>query len=353
MNNISKQTQAIINDAFIVDMVVPKAPIHWWNATAKSGDFPAFIQKYKKAGVSWASLTISLDGVNSIETTVKVIAAARNYILQRSTDFIFVDTLDDIFLAKQENKLGINFNFQGSNSLLGDLNMVEVYRRLGVGHMLMAYNQKNWVGDGCHEKTDAGLSRFGERLIAEMNRVGMIVDASHTGYRTTMDMFEISSAPVVFSHSNVRAIVDNERNIRDDQIKACAKSGGVVGLCGLGLFLTPEREDVSAEAMTRHIDYIAELVGPQHVGLGLDYVGTLGEPALLSQAQIDANVAFFKTNTDIYPESAGYSKGPLFFARPDVIPELAECLLKKGYSDTDIQGILGENFLRVCREVWK
>lgn len=352
MINHSGLARSILENGIVVDMVVPKSPVNWWNADAETDGFAEFINQYKKAGITWASLTISLDGVNSIETTVKVIAAARNYFLQRPDKFVFISSVDDIHCAKQTKKLGINFNFQGTNPLLGDLNMVETYRRLGVGHMLMAYNQKNLTGDGCHERTNAGLSKFGERLIQEMNRVGMIVDATHTGYWTTMDMFEVSNHPVIFSHSNAKTLVNHDRNIRDDQIKACAKSGGVVGICGSGLFLTEGREDVSAGAIARHIDYISELVGPQHIGFGLDYVGILGEPNLLSQAQIDENMAFMKANTHIFPESAGYSKGPLFFARPVVIHEVAECLIKKGYSDTDIKGILGENIVRVCREVW-
>lgn len=344
---ISEKTKTLIDETIVVDMVVPKIPVHWFNAAAETDGFPEFINEYVSAGVTWASLTVSLDGVNSIETTVKVLAAVRNYILKRRDKFVFVNDVSDILHAKKAGKLGLNFNFQGTNSLLGDLDLVETYRRLGVGHMLMAYNQNNFVAGGCHEKTSAGLSRFGERLIQEMNRVGMIVDGTHTDYHSTMEMCEVSSAPVIFSHSNVRELVDHERNISNEQIKACAKTNGVVGIAGLGIFLSDDREDVSAEAITRHIDYVAELVGPAHVGLGLDYVGTF------SKAQGEANMALYRANPEIYPPSQRYGEGPLRFARPAVIPEVAERLLKKNYSTTDVRGILGENILRVCREVWK
>lgn len=98
----------------------------------------------------------------------------------------------------------------------------------------MAYNQRNAVADGCHERTDGGLSRFGIELVQAMNRVGMLVDCTHTGYRSSMDVFEVSQAPVVFSHSNARAVWDHERNIRDDQAQACARTGGVIGVVGAG-----------------------------------------------------------------------------------------------------------------------
>ena len=133
---------------------------------------------------------------------------------------MLVDTFADVERAKLEGKFAVVLHFQGTNPLGGDLNMVEVYYRLGIRHMLMAYNMKNLVGDGCMECTDDGLSRFGVAVVEEMNRVGMIVDVTHTGYRMTMDTFEVSKAPVIFSHSNPAAVWDIPRNVKDDQIKA-------------------------------------------------------------------------------------------------------------------------------------
>ena len=148
--------------------------------------------------------------------------------------------------------------------------MVETYHALGIRHMLMAYNCKNLVGDGCTERTDNGLSRFGVALIEEMNRVGMIVDATHTGYRTTMDTFEVSKDPVIFSHSNPSALWDIPRNIKDDQIKASVKSGGVICVNGVDIFLGMDDDLIGM--MIKHMVYVAELVGPEYVGIGTDYV---------------------------------------------------------------------------------
>lgn len=346
MENTSAKNQMNISDKVIIDMMAANAPLHPVYPVPGINNFDEFIQHYIDAGITWTSLTISADMVQSIEMTLKVIAAGRDYILRHSDKFVFIDTIEDITRAKHEGKLGLNFNFQGTNPLLGDLHLVETYRRLGVGHMLMAYNQKNMVGDGCHEKTDAGLSRYGERLIREMNRVGMIVDATHTGYRTTMDMFMVSSKPVIFSHSNPRGLIDHDRCIRDDQIKACAETGGVVGISGVGLFLSDQRNNISPGIIARHIDYVAQLVGPQHVGFGLDFVGY---PTSL---QIEMGNAIFKASADTYPVRGGYNDGPMVFAPPAVIPETADCLLTMGYSDAAVRGILGENFLRICREVW-
>ena len=183
-----------------------------------------------------------------------------------------VSKVADIRRASAEKKLAVNFHFQGSNALLGDLNLVEAYRRLGVGHMILAYNMRNLAGDGCHEDTDAGLSAFGKALVGEMNRFNMIIDVSHTSLKTSMEAIECSSQPVIMSHSNARGVFAHERNITDEQAKACAESGGVIGVNGVGLFLSEARHDASADIIARHADYFANLVGMDHVGIGMDSV---------------------------------------------------------------------------------
>ena len=142
-------------------------------------------------------------------------ANVRAEIRAHSDLYVFVETVDDILRAKKEGRLALGFHFQETNPLEGSVHMVETFYDLGVRHMLLAYNQKNRVGDGCAERTDAGLSRFGVSVIKDMNRVGMIVDGSHSGYRTTMEAMEISTAPFIFSHANPYALHPHYRNIRD------------------------------------------------------------------------------------------------------------------------------------------
>lgn len=338
--DVSSRARALFDSAVVCDLLVPDAPAPLMPGLGRL--FERHVARFEAAGVTFASFTVGIDHVPSIETQVKALAAARRYFLGRPERFVLVRVADDILRAKRERKLAVNFHFQGTNALLGNLDLVEVYRTLGVGHMLMAYNEKNLVGDGCHERTDAGLSRFGMRLVEEMNRVGMLVDVSHTGYRTSMDVFETSKAPVIFSHSNPRALHDHERNIRDDQIQACAASGGVIGITGVGLFLSAGGEDISPEMLLRHIEYVAGLVGPQHVGLGLDHIEDIAHL-----------VSVIQGNAGRYPDKGGYSGPQLLFASPEVIPEVAEGLLRRNYGEGDVRGILGENWLRVFRQVWR
>jgi membrane dipeptidase len=195
------------------------------------------------------------------------------------------------------------------------------------------------VGDGCHERTDAGLSRFGMELVAEMERVGMIVDCTHTGMRTTMDVMEVATKPVMFSHSNPRALCDHERNITDEQIRACAAGGGVIGVTGPANFLG--QNDISPEMVFRHVDYIAKLVGHDHVGFGFDYV-----------ADVNVTRAIVRANPSKYPREK-YDPDTIGFTPPEVMSQVTEQMLLHRYSEADVRSILGQNWLRIARECWK
>jgi membrane dipeptidase len=218
--------------------------------------------------------------------------------------------------------------------------LIGMFYALGVKHTLLAYNSKNYVGDGCGERTDAGLSRFGIEVVREMNRVGMLICGTHSGYRTTMEAMEISTAPVIFSHSNAYALHPHYRNLRDDQIKACARLGGVIGVNGLGEFLNDH--EASSASMFAHIDYMANLVGPEHVGIGLDYT-----------EDVPAFWRWVDTNPDMWPPNPGQERTGSKFAQPEQLTELVAMMLQAGYSDAVVQGILGLNFKRVCEQVWK
>lgn len=329
---ISEQAAALHAQAVIWDMILP------WQI----GLYPkeGVLKRFKDAGVDFLGLTVADDRHFRDETIVDISHIVAH--LEKEEGVILVRTVEDILKAKQAGKLAVGLNFQGTNPFQRDLAMVKVFYDLGVRHALLAYNIKNMVTDGCHELTDGGLSRFGINLIKEMNRVGMIVDLTHTGYRGSMEAMELSTAPCIFSHSNARAVHEHERNIRDDQIKACAKTGGVIGVVGFGAFMA-KNFDASLDSLVRHIEYIVNLVGPSHVGLGIDHIYFGEAMAKLAQTH------------QIWPDGKGYptnNKWDDTFP-PEDFPRLTETLLKRGHSEADVKGIMGENFLRVCRQVWK
>lgn len=180
-------------------------------------------------------------------------------------------------------------------------------------------------------------------MITEMNRVGMLVDCSHTGYRTTMDIMEMATQPVVFSHSNPKALRLHGRNITDDQIRACAKTGGVIGVTGYGYFL-PDRPS-TAVALADCVTYVRDLVGPDHVGVGLDY--SPSDPKDTSDADDLA------AHPDFWPPADYTAVWPMHDASPGVFAQLAALLLERGWSNGELRKVLGENFLRVARAVWR
>ncbi|MEQ8345217.1 MAG: membrane dipeptidase [Sneathiellaceae bacterium] len=296
------------------------------------------LRRFHDAGFDFVSLTVA-DDECWIHDTIAYLGELRAWIARQADSLALAGTVSEIERARAEGKLAVGLHFQGSNPFQGDIGMVQVYRDLGVSHAILAYNRKNLVGDGCHERTDSGLSRFGLKLIAEMNRAGMLVDCTHTGHRTTMEAMEASTAPCIFSHSGATAINDHERNIRDDQIRALAATGGVIGVDGIGMFLDAEGR-ATTEGLLRHIDHIAQLVGPEHVGLGLDFVYF-----------DDFMIAFYQAHKDThFPK--GYLPPPWHYYPPEGLPKLVEALLARGYAEADVRGILGGNFARVCRQVW-
>jgi membrane dipeptidase len=293
--------------------------------------------QWKRAGVNYLSVNVGYDVV-PWRKSLRTIAAFRAWVQRHPEEYVMVEQVDDVLRAKREGKLAITFDLEGMNALDGDVNMVGVYYALGVRHMLFAYNRNNLAGGGCHDD-DQGLTDFGRAVIREMNRVGMVVDCSHTGYRTTMDAMEASEAPVIFSHSCSKAVWKHGRNITDDQIKACAKTGGVIGINGLGLFLG--RNDISSENFVNHVVHTAELAGVEHVGIALDY-------AFDSDGIEDA----IGEHADYWPKDE-YPGGVINFVPPEQLPEITEVMLRRGLSDAEVKGILGGNFLRVAQQVWK
>jgi membrane dipeptidase len=316
--------------ALVCDLTLP------WTDYGRSERREATLPRMIESGVGFVSLTLASDAEAQIDV-LKKIARERRYLASHADRYRLIESVEDITAARADGRLAVSFNLQGTNALAGNLDMVELFYKLGVRHMLMAYNKKNLVGDGCHERTDAGLSLFGIELVEEMNRVGMIVDCSHTGYRTSMDVMEMSQAPVIFSHSNPRALWDHERNIRDDQAKACAATGGLVGVVGVGIFMGDNES--STEKLVRQIDYYADLIGTEHIGLGLDYVYDVEDmQRYMMRVKSPANGRYEQMTN---------------FVQPEQLPELADALITKDYSESAVRGILGENFLRIARHVWR
>jgi membrane dipeptidase len=287
--------------------------------------------------VNVVSLNVTFDMFAS-ETAFPMLAAFRSWIAKHSVDYVLAGSVADIEAAKRDGRLAIFFDIEGGRAVEPHPGLVEVFYRLGVRWMLIAYNKNNRLGGGCQDD-DSGLTEYGRQIIDEMQRVGMVLCCSHTGYRTAREAMEYSKNPVILSHSNPRAVWDHPRNVPDDVLRLCASTGGVVNINGIGVFLGDN--DNSTETIVRHIDYVAALIGPEHVGLGLDYV--------FDQQEFDDYV---RDNPEMFPPEKGYKAG-IRMVEPERIPMIADALLKQGYRESDVNGILGLNNLRVARAVWR
>lgn len=313
-----------------------------WDAHA--GLFPSpemdlnILESWRKYNVNYLSINVGFD-VMSRDETLTTLAAYRRWLLAHSDRFLLAGTLADIDEAKRSGRLSVSFDIEGMNALGGDINMIELYHTLGVRQMLFAYNLNNAAAGGCHD-TDISLTQFGIGILTEMNRVGMVVDASHTSYRTSMDLIERSATPVVFSHSNPTSIWQHQRNITDEQIKACATKGGVIGLNGLAIFVGDN--DTSSESLMVHLLRLIDLAGPAHVGLGLDYT---------PDVTVDLG-AILRARPDYWPAGQQYGTPSIGHSGPSKIPDLVEGMQAHGFSESEIAGVLGENFKRIAKESW-
>jgi membrane dipeptidase len=294
------------------------------------------LDKWRAAGVQYLSLNVfGFDGL-PWESAVRAIADYTKAIEARD-DITLCATVSQILAARRAGKMAVTFDIEGMRALNSDLAMVETYYRLGVRQMLIAYNLNNDAGGGCHDD-DKGLTDFGRAVITEMNRVGMVVDCAHSGIRSGLEAMKISTKPCIFSHANARALKDHERNITDVQIRAVAATGGVVGVNGLSLYL--DKGPATLDSLVRHIGYIANLVGVDHVGVGLDFDPSNNAPLN------DPGAAKY------WPERQYPRDLKPDFLSPSVFPLLPQRLRAAGYKDEDIRAIVGGNFLRVASQVW-
>lgn len=329
---VASAARAIVENALVWDnhACMPLRP--------GDASFLPELDAVRAAGVDMISLNIGC-GTMEAEAHLAMMAAFTAWIEARSDRFRLVRSLADIEGAQAAGQLGIQFDVEGMAPLDGGrIDLVEQLRLGGVGWMLVAYNRNNDAGGGCADE-DRGLTGYGRAILAEMKRVGMIVCCSHTGHRTARDVFEAADNPVIFSHSNALAVADHYRNIPDELIRACAATGGVIGINGLGTFLG--ENDASAARVARHIDHVVQLVGPAHAGLGLDYVFDRQELA-----------DFLRTMRQTYPDDESYRQ-PITMLPPTRIVEIVQALLDWGYPRDAITAILGENWRRVAAKVWK
>jgi len=251
---------------------------------------------------------------------------------------------DDFVQAKREGRRAGFLNTQDTLDLGLNIGRLDQFHQFGMRMIQLTYNSVNHVGGGCTDRTDCGVTRFGAEVIARMNDLGILVDVSHCGDRTTLDACKLSRAPVVASHAGARGLLAHSRNKADEALRAIADTGGYVGLFCVPQFLTDDPHP-TIEHFLDHVDYVAGIVGIDRVGIGTDW--PLQSPAWgmerlhewLMGHGFDADDGFATPKTlagfDDYRD----------------LPNITRGLVARGFSDDEIVGVLGGNFLRVFRAV--
>lgn len=265
----------------------------------------------------------------------------RRWITEHSDRFIMLSGAEDEARARREGKLAIGFNLEGMYALRYQADLLFLLYDLGVRWALLVYNRQNLVGSGVYDPVDEGITPFGRKVVPEMDRIGMIKCLSHTGHRTVRDILACSELPCIFSHSNADAVWPHARNIPDDLIVACAQAGGVIGVNGIDLFLGPG--NANPQAMADHIDYIVQLVGIDHVGIGTDYGYTVAGES----EEPPSDPAFWPAS--YYSRS----RGEIPALPPEHIAQMLASLQQRGYGREDIAKVAGGNMLRVALSVWR
>lgn len=319
-----------------------------WKATGITGQSPTVSSKLpgEIGQPTWAG------SVHAIQKWMVRFQTYKDVIVQATT-------AEDIRKAKTEGKVANMFKFQNTTPISEDLNNLDFFYGFGVRIIQLTYNLRNFVGDGCTERQDSGLSDFGIRLVERMNKLGMLVDTGHCGMKTSIDAAEVSKVPMCATHSFAREIAfkKHPRGKTDEALKAIAESGGVIGVVAVPMFL--KERDAHINDFLDHIDYIVKLVGVDHVGIGTDW-GYGVFPREYGIGEHPDSLVEIMDREIITPESGSGFKPEHRVDRKAVMVGFENCtkwsnfvlgLVSRGYSDQEIQKIIGLNWLNLIERV--
>ncbi|GAB6189994.1 membrane dipeptidase [Marinitoga arctica] len=288
-------------------------------------------EKFKKGGFDIIVSSLFIEDIYipemALRNALDQISSLYHEIEESEGKIMLCKNVKDIEYAVEKDILGIMLSFEGLEPIGNDIYLLRVFYELGVRFAGLVWSRRNYVADGCFfnerlEGKKGGLTDFGVKVLKELEKLKMIVDVSHLNDEGFWDVIKFSTKPIIASHSNVRSMYPSMRNLADDQIKAIAETGGVIGINGNGSFVSVNDEENNAEGLVKHVDYISNLVGVEYVGIGFDFC--------------DMFRSFHKDSLN------GHHELDLF----------VEALIKHGYNNNEIKLILGENFLRVYKYVF-
>jgi membrane dipeptidase len=269
----------------------------------------------------------------SLRDSLNELAACRAHYRSLAQVTRIVERYADFATASAEGKLAVVLGYQNVPGVERDLKTLELHRDLGVRVIQIAHNVRNLYGDGCAEPADAGLSSLGRELVAELNRLGIVIDISHAGERTGREAVELSKHPVTATHANAYAVCANVRNKRDSTLDALKKNGGVIGLCYLTPLVRPGGDRLTHADVAAHVDHVRRRIGIAHIGIGSDFI--TDQPA--------ERYAEFLRKPEIY------GTWPWQFPVADLVDQqrFLSSLGESGLTEKEIRAVARDNSLRV------
>jgi len=345
----------LLKRALVIDMLAPlnlsgRIRAQWLNDPSS---LPATeVEKFRSSGINVFHMAVGWGGPDAYTEAMQYFMGHNALIADRDDVFIRIDSVADLERVKASGRIGILLGAQNSDHFVKPnfdprdlLKTVEEFYHYGQRVSQLTYNTMTWFGSGSTERVDGGLSDLGVELIERMNKVGMAVDTGHSGDRTTLDAFEVSKQPVLVTHSNVRALAGGHPRCKPDEvIRAVGKAGSVFGVTGVRMFVKAS-EPTTVEDFLNHIDYIARMIGVEHVGIGSD-VSLEGYDDMTPAEQKATRAGYkgsyaFRDKIDIDE-----------IAHPKRMFDVTEGLIRRKYTDDQILAILGGNFKRVLSQIW-
>lgn len=333
---MSTDARKIYNEAIVID-----------GLSISNWESDAVFRRLRAGNITAINATVAT-WENFVQTMAHLSAWMRRF--RERDDILQVKEMADIYAAKEQGKTGIILSFQNASPIENELDRLGLFLALGVRVIQLTYHETNLLGSGCWERTDGGLSNFGVDAVREMNRLGIVIDLSHVGPKTTMDAIEMSEQPVAITHANARSFCGHPRNKEEDALRLLAEKGGVVGATSFANFL-PKGFDSTVEDFVDAIDDMVERVGIDHVAIGTD--STHDQPLefwhYIGSQQGTKFPSTFADGSVPYTELSFQPKG---IDSPAEFPNLAEALVNRGYSAEDITKLLGGNWMNLFEWVW-
>jgi membrane dipeptidase len=302
------------------------------------------LNAFKTSGINILHNSFGIGGPTSYEDALLYMASYSAFITRYNNDFVRITTTKEMENAKRDGKIGIIHGLQNADEFRTP-DDVKLFYGLGMRCAQLTYNTQNLIGSGSTERVDGGVTDFGSEIIKRMNEIGMLVDVSHSGDRTTLDAIELSSKPIAFTHSNCRALNKNHPRLKTDEaIRKLAAKGGVMGITGVRNFVL-DHEPTTIEHIVDHIDHVTKLVGIEHVGIGTDsdLDGYDDLPAEMQKKLREGYKSSYSFREKIDIEG---------FDHPRKVFDLTEALIRRKYSDANIEAVLGGNFKKLLLQIW-